>query len=187
MAQVSPDQDRGRHEVRLRDFEPGDVPAVERWFNDTRVTANMMEIRESFSAAEARSWVERAMRTDGADRKWAVLVADHPEAVGFTALYGIGGQLAPELGCVIADPAAWGKGVGREAERLTLDLAFAELGAHRVYGRIPATNAAAKRVVTWLGWKHEGTMREHIRRPDGTLVDCEVWGVTAGDWAERWG
>lgn len=177
----------GAPAVRLRDFEAGDVVAVERWFNDSRVTANMMEVRESFSPQEAHSWVERAMRTDGPDRKWAVLLEGRPEPVGFTALYGLGGQLAPELGCVIADPAAWGKGVGREAERLTLERAFAELGAHRVYGRIPATNEAAKRVVTWLGWSHEGTMRDHIRRPDGSLVDCEVWGVTAADWAERWG
>ena len=172
--------------VSLREFLPEDAGAVERWFNDGRVTENMMEVRQSFSPSEASAWVERAMRTDGPDRKWAVLLDDIAEAVGFTALYGIGGQLAPELGCVIADPAAWGKGVGREAERLTLERAFGELDAHRVYGRIPATNEAAKAVVTWLGWKHEGTMREHIRRPDGTLIDCEVWGVTAADWAERW-
>ncbi len=172
--------------VRLREFRAGDAAAVERWFNDGRVTENMMEVRQTFSAEDARGWVERAMRTDGPDRKWAVLLDDRDEPVGFTALYGLAGQLAPELGCVIADPAAWGRGVGREAERLTLTKAFDELGAHRVYGRIPATNAAAKKVVTWLGWTHEGTMREHIRRPDGTLIDCEVWGVTAGDWAERW-
>jgi RimJ/RimL family protein N-acetyltransferase len=172
--------------VGLRDFRREDASAVERWFNDGRVTENMMEVREGFSADDARDWVERAMRADGPDRKWAVLLDDRPEPVGFTALYGVGGQLAPELGCVIADPAAWGQGVGREAERLTLERAFGELGAHRVYGRIPATNEAAKKVVTWLGWTHEGTMRDHIRRPDGTLIDCEVWGVTAADWAERW-
>lgn len=172
--------------VTLRAFRLEDAGAVERWFNDSRVTESMMEQRESFSAEDAAGWVERAMRTGGPDRKWAVLLDDRSEPVGFTALYGLGGQLAPELGCVIADPAAWGKGVGREAERLTLELAFGEHGAHRVYGRIPATNEAAKRVVTWLGWKHEGTMRRHIRRPDGRLIDCEVWGITAPEWAERW-
>lgn len=181
-----PEDRGGRPEVELRPFVAADVEAVRRWFNDGRVTENMMEVRQSFSAEEARGWVERAMRVDGPDRKWAVLLNGREEPVGFTALYGLGGQLAPELGCAIADPEAWGGGVGREAERLTLELAFSELGAHRVYGRIPATNEAAKRVVTWLGWTHEGTMREHIRRPDGTLVDCEIWGVTASDWAERW-
>jgi RimJ/RimL family protein N-acetyltransferase len=173
--------------VTLREFRPEDAGAVERWFADRQVTENMMEQRESFSARDAAAWVERAMRTGDPDRKWAVLLGAGDEPVGFTALYGLGGQLAPELGCVIADPAAWGKGAGREAERLTLDRAFGELGAHRVYGRIPATNEAAKRVVTWLGWKHEGTMRDHIRRPDGRTIDCEVWGITAAEWGERWG
>ena len=172
--------------VSLREFRIGDVEAVHRWFSDGRVTENMMEVRHGFSEAQARGWVERAMDAGAADRKWAVLLDRGEIPIGFTALYGLTGQLAPELGCVIADPAAWGKGVGREAERLTLELAFSELGAHRVFGLIPATNGAAKRVVTWLGWKHEGVMRDHIRRPDGTLIDAEVWGCTADDWAQRW-
>ncbi len=173
-------------EVSLRDFQPDDAAAVERWFNDKRVTENMMEQREGMSAAEAEAWVGRALVTDGPDRKWAVLLDGHQDAVGFTALYGLRGQLAPELGCVIADPAAWGKGVGREAERLTLTLAFDEYDSHRVYGRIPSPNKAAQGVVTWLGWSKEGVMRDHIRRPDGTLIDCEVWGITAPEWRERW-
>ena len=69
-----------------------------------------------------------------------------------------------------------GIGVGRRAEALTIAKAFDEFGAHRVYGRIPAFNEAAKRVVTSLGWQHEGTMRSHLRR-DGALADCELWGV----------
>jgi RimJ/RimL family protein N-acetyltransferase len=171
--------------VSLREFRAEDAEAVHRWFNDRRVTENMMEQREEFSREDAEAWVERALRSD-TDRKWAVLLDERPEPVGFTALYGLGGQLAPELGCVIADPAGWGKGVGREAERLTLERAFGELGAHRVYGRIPATNEAAKRVVSWLGWRKEGVLREHIRRPDGRLIDCEVWGITAEEWERRW-
>lgn len=175
-----------RDDISLRDFEPGDASAVERWFNDGAVIENMMEVRQQFSSEDARRWVDRAMDAGASDRKWAVLIDGRDEPIGFTALYGLAGQAAPELGCVIADPAAWGKGVGREAERLTLELAFGELGAHRVFGLIPATNEAAKRVVTWLGWQREGVMRNHIRRPDGSEIDAEVWGVTADEWAERW-
>ena len=28
-----------------------------------------------------------------------------------------------------------------------------------------------------MGWRHEGTLRSHVRHPDGKLVDLEVWGV----------
>lgn len=164
-----------RPAVSLRPFRPGDERAVHRWFNNRAATDTLLEQRDSFSEEQARGWVERAMDDSGEDRKWAIEVESHDEPVGFTALYGIGRQTAPELGAMIGDEIR-GRGVGREAERLTIAKAFDEFGAHRVYGRIPAFNQAAKRVVTALGWSYEGTMRGHIRRGE-ELVDCEMWGV----------
>ncbi len=164
-----------RPAVSLRAFEPGDAAAVHRWFNNPEATRTLMEQRESFSEEQARAWVARAADVSGEDRKYAIVVEGHQEPVGFTALYGLGRQTAPELGALIGDDVR-GKGVGRRAEALTIAKAFDEFGAHRVYGRIPAYNEAAKRVVTSLGWRHEGTMRSHLRR-DGKLADCEVWGV----------
>lgn len=177
-------------EVRIRPFRTGDVDAVHRWFNNPEATSSLMEVRESFSLDDARAWVQRAIDGDaagGEDRKWAIEVEGHDEPVGFTALYGLGRQLAPELGAMIGERVVRGRGVGREAERLTVAEAFTTFGAHRVYGRIPAFNGTAKKAVTWQAWRHEGTMREHIRRPDGTLIDCEVWGITRAEWAARWG
>jgi RimJ/RimL family protein N-acetyltransferase len=161
--------------VSLRRFDPDDAAAVHRWFNNKDAIATLMEERESFTEEEARAWVERAMDDSGEDRKYAIVVEGHGEPVGFTALYGLGRQLAPELGALIGDEVR-GRGIGREAERLTIEKAFEEFGAHRVYGRIPAFNEPAKRVVSSLGWRHEGTMRSHIRR-GGELHDCEIWGV----------
>jgi RimJ/RimL family protein N-acetyltransferase len=161
--------------VSLRSFEPGDATAVHRWFNNREATATLMEQRSAFSEQDARGWVERAMDDSGEDRKFAILVEGHAGPVGFTALYGLFRQTAPELGALIGDDVR-GKGVGRRAEALTIAKAFDEFGAHRVYGRIPAQNEAAKRVVASLGWRHEGTLRGHLSR-DGELDDCEVWGV----------
>jgi len=169
-------------DVSLRSFEPADAAAVHRWFNNPEATRTLMEQRAGFSEEEAAAWVQRAMDDSGEDRKYAVVVEGHEEPVGFTALYGLGRQTAPELGALIGDDVR-GKGVGRRAEALTIAKAFDEFGAHRVYGRIPAYNEAAKRVVTSLGWKHEGTMRGHLRR-DGELADCEVWGVLPEEFRE---
>jgi len=161
--------------VSLRAFAPGDAAAVHRWFNNPEATATLMEQRSGFTEPDAAAWVGRAMDDSGEDRKYAIVVEGQSEPVGFTALYGLFRQTAPELGALIGDDVR-GKGVGRRAEALTIAKAFDEFAAHRVYGRIPAHNEAAKRVVTSLGWKHEGTMRGHLSR-DGELVDCEVWGV----------
>ncbi len=161
--------------VSLRRFEDRDAAAVHRWFNNPEATRTLMEQRDAFGEDQARAWVQRAQDDGGEDRKYAIVVEGYPEPVGFTALYGLFRQTAPELGALIGDDVR-GKGVGRRAEALTIAKAFDEFGAHRVYGRIPAHNEAAKRVVTSLGWRHEGTMRSHLAR-DGELADCEIWGV----------
>jgi RimJ/RimL family protein N-acetyltransferase len=166
--------------VGLRDFRSADAPAVHRWFNDPHVTDGLVEQRDAFSEDEARGWVERAAEGGGSDRKWAVTVDEREEPAGFTALYGIGRQASPELGILIGQPELWGKGVGTEAQRLTIALAFDELGAHRVTELILAGNGAARKVVERLGFVLEGTMRGHVRR-GGELLDVAVYGLAPED------
>ena len=128
--------------ISLRDFRPEDAEAVRRWFNSPAATANLLEHREAeFTEEDAERWVERAIEQsrnpEAEDRKWAVEVEGIDEPVGFTALYGLHRQTAPELGAIMGDERVRGRGVGREAERLTNLKAFEEFGAHKVYGRIP--------------------------------------------------
>lgn len=173
-------------EVKLRDFRPDDAEAVHRWFNDERVTADLVGGRDSFTHEDARAWVERAMDTSR-DRKWAITIDGSDEAVGFVALFGLDRQLGPELAVLVGDPAAWGKGVAREAERQACVEAFRTYGAHRIHAEIPATNKAAQKVVTHLGFRREGVMRAAIKRGD-ERVDNEVWGLLPEDftgWADQ--
>ena len=104
-----------------------------------------MELRDSFTLDDARAGSSgRSPTTPREDRKWAIEVEGHDEPVGFTALYGLRGQLPPELGAMIGEKVR-GRGVGREAERLTVAKAFEEFGAHRVYGRIPPSTSPLRR------------------------------------------
>jgi ribosomal-protein-alanine N-acetyltransferase len=166
-------------EVTLRDFRPDDAEAVERWFNDERVTADLVGSRDSFTAEDARGWVERAMDTSR-DRKWAISIDGDDSAVGFVALFGLARDLGPELAVLVGEPSAWGKGVAREAERQACVHAFRELGSHRIHAEIPATNEAAQHVVTHLGFQREGVMRKAIRRGD-EVIDNQVWGLLPDD------
>jgi RimJ/RimL family protein N-acetyltransferase len=163
--------------VALRDFRSADAHAVHRWFNTPQVIDGLVEQRETFSEEEARRWVERAALQDGADRKWAVEVDERPEPAGFTALYGLRQQAAPELGILIGDPDLWGRGVGTEAQRLTIQRAFGELGAHRVIELILAENRPARHVVERLGFELEGMMRGHVKRGE-RLLDVAVYGLS---------
>jgi len=112
----------------------------------------------------------------GRDRKWAILLDGGKEPVGFVALFGLERETGPELAVLVGDPDAWGKGVAREAERQACVHAFDDYSAHRIHAEIPATNQAAQKVVTFLGFQREGVMRDAIRR-GGKAVDNEVWGL----------
>jgi len=167
-------------EVELRDFRPDDADAVHRWFNDARVTADLVGSRREFTIENAAGWVERAMDTSE-DRKWAITIDGDDAAVGFVALFGLDRQLGPELAVLVGEPAAWGKGVAREAERQACIRAFNDYEAHRIHAEIPATNEAAQKVVTFLGFQREGVMRKAIRRGDDERVDNQVWGLLPED------
>jgi RimJ/RimL family protein N-acetyltransferase len=166
-------------EVILREFRPGDAEAVHGWFNDQRVTADLVGSRDSFTLEDATGWVERAIDTGG-DRKWAITIDGDDLAVGFVALFGLDRELGPELAVLVGDPGAWGKGVAREAERQACIEAFETHSAHRVHAEIPATNVAAQKVVTFLGFQREGVMRKAIRRGDDR-IDNQVWGLLRED------
>ena len=168
-----------RAEVSLRDFRPADAEAVHGWFNDERVTADLVGSRDSFTLADASGWVERATDTSR-DRKWAITIDGSDGAVGFVALFGLERQTGPELAVLVGEPSAWGKGVAREAERQACNAAFTEFRTHRVHAEIPATNAAAQKVVTFLGFRREGIMRGAILREDGA-IDNEIWGLLPED------
>lgn len=165
--------------IQLRDFRPGDAPAVHRWFNDERVTADLVGDRNEFTNKDAKRWVERAMDTS-ADRKWAITIDGSDDAVGFVALFGLERDVGPELAVLVGEPDAWGKGVARAAERLACRHAFEELGAHRIHAEIPATNVAAQHVVTSLGFRQEGLLKQAIIR-GSERIDNQIWGLLPED------
>lgn len=165
--------------MTLRDFRPGDAGAVHRWFNDERVTADLVGNRDSFTPGDAAGWVERAIDASR-DRKWAITIAGSDDAVGFVALFGLARETGPELAVLVGEPDAWGKGVAREAERQACNAAFSEYGTHRIHAEIPATNVPAQKVVTSLGFQREGVMRAAIVRGD-ERIDNQVWGLLPVD------
>ncbi|MGH2950906.1 MAG: GNAT family N-acetyltransferase, partial [Solirubrobacterales bacterium] len=165
--------------MQLRDFRADDDEAVHRWFNDERVTADLVGSRDSFSLDDARRWIERTLES-AEDRRWAITIDGDDTAVGFVALFGLARQTGPELAVLVGDPSAWGRGVAREAERQACVRAFADHGAHRIHAEIPATNVAAQKVVIFLGFEREGVMRQAIRR-GSDAIDNEIWGLLPED------
>ena len=66
-----------------------------------------------------------------------------------------------EIGYVL-NPAYHGRGFMTEAIQAVLKIAFAYLGLRRVQARIMAGNVASERLVERIGFRYEGTLRDHL-------------------------
>ncbi|GAA1221800.1 GNAT family N-acetyltransferase [Prauserella alba] len=85
-----------------------------------------------------------------------------------------------EVGYVL-HPDHAGRGFATEATRPLVDLAFAELGVHRVCGRLDGRNAASARVLEKLGMRREAQLREN-EYVKGEWTDEVVYAVLAREW-----
>lgn len=88
-----------------------------------------------------------------------------------------------EVGYVFL-PEAAGHGYATEATEAMVHLAFAELGAHRVSGRLDARNVASARVLARLGMRREALLREN-EFVKGEWTDEAVFAITEDEWRTR--
>jgi [ribosomal protein S5]-alanine N-acetyltransferase len=85
-----------------------------------------------------------------------------------------------ELGIVVGDPVARGKGFGREACALAIGYAFDHLGVQKVTAGTVSGNEAMKKVFLALGFTIEGTLRSHYEL-EGKRLDVLRFGLLRGE------
>jgi RimJ/RimL family protein N-acetyltransferase len=86
------------------------------------------------------------------------------------------------IGRVLIAPAAQGRGLGAEMMRRALDLAFGELGMHRVELGVFHTNARAIACYERVGFRSEGVRREAWMAL-GRRWSEVLMGILAPEWA----
>ncbi len=89
-----------------------------------------------------------------------------------------------EVGGTQYTPDVWASAVNPEAKLLLFGHAFEVLGAARVQLKCDARNVRSQQAIARLGARHEGTLRKHAVRQDGTLRDSVVFSVLAEEWPE---
>jgi ribosomal-protein-serine acetyltransferase len=92
-------------------------------------------------------------------------------------------ERAGEIGYWVRSDAA-GAGIATEAAALVTDVAFNELGMHRVTLRIAVGNRASERVAEKLGYVKEGLLREEVL-VRGSWLDHTLWAMLEGDFHTR--
>ena len=86
-----------------------------------------------------------------------------------------------EVGYVLSDESKRGKGYMKEALPAVLDYGFNVMGLKRVEAFLSLENTPSLKLVTSLGFKEEGTLRDHYFK-DGRLEDSTVFSLLLNEY-----
>jgi ribosomal-protein-serine acetyltransferase len=164
--------------VEVRKLEPADAEEIYALVDSERERLKArMPWAEGASVETTRAFIEANVSTDGLDALGIF--------VDGTYVGGIG--IRPEMEGVDCEIGYWiasaheGRGLVTAACRALIDLAFGELGLHRVTIRVAPDNARSRAIPERLGFTQEGVMREAGRTSLGHN-DLVVYGLLHREW-----
>ncbi|MEU3980467.1 GNAT family protein [Streptomyces sp. NPDC026672] len=103
--------------------------------------------------------------------------------IGSTSLYDIDlDESRAEVGATWFDRSCWGGPYNAESKLLLFGHAFDDLHITRLALRTDNLNVRSQHALIRLGLVHEGTLRSHMRRQDGTRRDSLYYSLLADEW-----
>jgi len=171
--------------LRIRVLEERDLALFAKRAGAPEVYATTLRMPRPYTVEDARAFMEaqHAAWAVGTGLVTAVCLRETDEPIGSIGLEMNRPMDRAELGYWIAVP-VWGNGYATEASGAMLGYGFAHLGLHRIYAGHFAGNDASGRVLTKVGMKFEGTLRECLKK-DGQYRDDVVYGVLQSEFEPR--
>jgi UDP-4-amino-4,6-dideoxy-N-acetyl-beta-L-altrosamine N-acetyltransferase len=167
--------------IDLRALTPDDCERLFRWRREPEVDRWMSDL-PAHTLDEHRFWFD-SFRADPDRRGWIITHQGQP--AGFLTLTGIESRhRRADWGWYIGEPDARGRGAGRAAQALGLDVAFDGLGLEKVCAEVLADNDVALKAQAAAGFRREGYRRRHVLK-DGVFRDVVLLAILAEEWRER--
>ena len=166
--------------IYLRGASRDDAAISAAWFNRYEVRRGTRQYRPKTIHGQT-DFLGQMTESPG-DILFVIVNKDDDRPVGLVGLH----HLDPrdhhaELGLLIGDPADWGRGLGSEATRLVVAYGFDTCNLHRIYLTVYEDNSGARRIYERMGFKLEGTLREHGFR-EGRWWDVHMMSMLAHEW-----
>lgn len=112
-------------------------------------------------------------------RSWAIRDCDG-QAIGGLGLNDIKVGDTAHVGYWLAK-SFWGRGIMTQVVRRLCSFAFEQYELRRLQARVYSINPASARVLTKVGFEHEGTLRRHFIR-NGEAIDDLIFGLLREEW-----
>lgn len=168
--------------LQLREMTPADVTALLKHFGNPEVVRyiDMQPIRTIEQANEWLKW----MGGHFADRdglRWGIVLKDTETFIGSAGLHkwnresryaGIGVDVAPPY---------WGAGYATEIMSAVVEFGWKQMGLNRIEADIVQGNNASIHILTKLGFKSEGVLRQRLRK-GGKYYDVHLFGLLRSDY-----
>jgi RimJ/RimL family protein N-acetyltransferase len=174
-------------QVVLRGMERDDLKLMHKWMNDGEVMELARSKPDNIAPMESiEKEFEQDLKGENPHRRTFIVVEKRTgRPVGWAMLrWWRTFSTTADLGLVIAEKNLRGKGLGTEATRLLVDLAFNQHNMHKAALFTRADNKAAVRAVTKCGFKMEGRHREEIYF-DGKYFDGLTFGLLRSEYDRK--
>jgi ribosomal-protein-alanine N-acetyltransferase len=167
--------------LKLRPFTPGDAPLLAARAGAREIVDTTIAIPHPYSESQARDWISRIAVSAAKGTEFAFAVTCHEELIGAVGLRDTNREHGvAELGAWIAID-YWGKGYATEAARAVVRFGFEQLSLNRICAHHMVRNPASGRMLTKIGMKHEGCLRQRVRKW-GLFEDVIVLSILREDW-----
>jgi len=171
--------------LRAREWRDGD--AVEVW----RLVQDQPNIFGPIGSIASQQDAERWVAQEVADKaapvrikyRFALELLDGGTLIGGSRVHieDANNKMA-SIGMALHRP-FWSQGFGTEVGMLMLEMAFDQLGVHRIEALVESTNERSLGLVRKAGFTREGKLRERIM--DESWIDTEVWSLLEHEWRAR--
>ena len=168
--------------LRLRPFVAEDAPLLAELAGAREIADTMISIPHPFSIAAARMAIaaNAAGFQSGRSVHFAIESKGAAHLEGCAELRDIDTEhYQAELSFWIGKP-AWGHGYASEAARAVVRFGFEDLCLNRIYANHMLRNPASGAVLRNAGMKHEGTLRERVKKW-GVFEDVAIHAIIRSD------
>ena len=170
--------------VRLRPLEPDDAAALLDTVDD-EVWRWKLAPRPHTVAEMRQVVVDHLIGDPERQRAFLATRLEDDAVLGCTTLYEYDRHHERvEMGWTWLRRSSWGQGLNEEMKFLLLEYCFNELGLKRVAWRLDSLNERSRGALERMGFRYEGKLRSHQRRPDGSRRDSLYYSLLVGEWPE---
>jgi len=168
--------------LKIREFEMKDWIDVHEYASNPKVTEYMIwgPNTEDETKSYVKQQIEKQDSNNRTDYEFAVVLKTSNLLIGGCGIYIK--ESNAEIGYCF-HPQYWKNGYGSEASRAMLRIAFEQFKIHRVYATCRPSNIGSAKVLSKIGMKKEGHLREHIFAK-GRFHDSFLFSIIKNEYTE---